>query len=41
LADNRYVGVAALPRLATVLVTLFAAWALWDNAAKWFASLSK
>jgi Mn2+/Fe2+ NRAMP family transporter len=26
--------------LATVLVTLFAAWALWDNAAKWFASLT-
>jgi hypothetical protein len=27
--------------LATALVTLFAAWALWDNAAKWLTTASK
>lgn len=27
--------------VATVLVTLFAGWALWDNAAKWIAALQK
>ena len=32
-------GVLALAWLATVLVTLFAGWALWDNAAKWIGSL--